>query len=260
MTSIVDEIKILVKDFYSSNPHIEDSHGIGHVLRVHQHSVNAIESHIPHLTKDQSVEIEIAALLHDVDDQKYFPGNEVEKWNAKLILQQAGILGETTQSILQMIDWVSTSHNGNTIPPCIENSGEYFRLIPRWSDRLEAIGIRGVIRCYQYSVESGQALSIPDASPRATSEEEVWNLAYPDRFVRYQMEPESLSQDMISHYYDKLLHVARPPPTIVRNAYLERKAAEGAAPLVEVCLRFGKTRKVDEEYFKELMMQEEQLE
>ena len=53
---------------------------------------------------------------------------------------------------------------------------------------------------------------------------------------------------MISHYYDKLLHVARPPPEIVRNSYLERMAEDGSKELVEVCVRFGRTGVVDEEY------------
>jgi uncharacterized protein len=53
---------------------------------------------------------------------------------------------------------------------------------------------------------------------------------------------------MISHYYDKLLHVARPPKDSVRNHYLEEQAEKRVAPLIEVCLRFGGSGIVDEEY------------
>ena len=42
------------------------------------------------------------------------------------------------------------------------------------------------------------------------------------------------SASMIDHYYDKLLSVARPPPALVRNAWLEQAALDGAAPLIKV--------------------------
>ena len=45
---------------------------------------------------------------------------------------------------------------------------------------------------------------------------------------------------MMDHYYDKLLQVARPPPELVRNDYLEAAALVGAEPLLEVCLAYGK--------------------
>ena len=60
---------------------------------------------------------------------------------------------------------------------------------------------------------------------------------------------------MISHYYDKLLHVARPPPEIVRNKYLEDMAKDSSKELVEVCLRFGETGVVDEDYILSLEME-----
>ena len=49
---------------------------------------------------------------------------------------------------------------------------------------------------------------------------------------------------MLDHFYDKLLHVARPPPRLVQNAYLEAEAEARVAPLVEVCLAFGEAGQV----------------
>lgn len=246
-------VMALVKDFYIKNPQIKASHGITHVLSVHHHAVQAIGSQVPPLTEEQSMEVETAALLHDVDDTKYFPDHHSVKHNAKSILAEASVSEGSSQSILEMIDWVSASQNGNSVPEEITKSEEYYRLIPRWSDRLEAVGVRGVVRCYQYTLEKKNNLSSA-ISPRATTEDEVWEFADPQRFVEYQNRG-GQSDDMIAHYYDKLLHVARPPARIVRNEYLEAQAAESAAPLVEVCLRFGATGKVDETYFKELESQ-----
>lgn len=257
----------LVKQFYRDNPQIKESHGIKHVMAVYRHTINAIHSQRQgqsnndtsnddngrptHVVDQYAAEIEAAALLHDVDDSKYFPHNWKTKPNAKHILQQAGISSpDRVKLILDMIDWVSTSHNGNTVPETVQKTGNYCWLIPRWADRLEAVGTRGVLRAYQYSVEHNEKLC-SSASPRATTEEQVWELAYTgNRFEAYQNGKDS--PDMISHYYDKLLHVARPPPSIVQNAYLEEQAQASAAALVEVCLRFGRTGKVDEEYIRGL--------
>lgn len=178
---------------------------------------------------------------------------------------------DSIERILKMISWVGCKENGNNIPPEIEPKSnqqslaptaynqQYHFLIPRWSDRLEAVGSIGVVRCYQYNRETGAPLwkdhDLYD-SPRPNCEEEVWQFATPDRFESYlQRERDGndeknrdSSSSMISHYYDKLLHVARPPPEIVRNTYLEDKAQESSKELLEVCLRFGKTGAVDEDY------------
>ena len=154
------------------------------------------------------------------------------------------------ERIIEMIGWVSCSTHGNSVPEKVEKTGDYHLLIPRWSDRLEAVGAVGVVRCWQYTVEKDGKLS-SEGAPRAKSEEEVWGLATEDRFEGYMGRGGS-SECMISHYYDKLLHVARPPPGIVRNEYLEEKGREASKELVEVCLRFGRTGVVDEEYLREV--------
>ena len=78
-------------------------------------------------------------------------------------------------------------------------------------------------------------------------------MASPDRFENYLRDSvNGVDDDMISHYYDKLLHVARPPPDIVRNSYLEEAAEESARELVHVCLRFGETGRVDTEAIEQL--------
>lgn len=169
--------------------------------------------------------------------------------NARAIMVESGIPEKTLLLALRMIDLVGCATNGNTVPPHLTPHQAHY-LIPRWADRLEAVGAIGVIRCYHFTLEKGQPLSSP-SSPRAQSPEEVWRYATPERFAAYQARGGS-STDMISHYYDKLLHIARPPGDIVRNAYLEGAAEGTAKELVEVCVRFGRTGRVDEEYIRGL--------
>mmetsp|Transcript_29395 Transcript_29395/g.93942 ORF Transcript_29395/g.93942 Transcript_29395/m.93942 type:complete len:155 (+) Transcript_29395:920-1384(+) len=134
-----------------------------------------------------------------------------------------------------MISLVSCSANGNAAPPEARTSPEL--LWPRWADRLEASGEVGVVRCYQYNRHVGAPLSV-DQTPRPATQEEVWRHATEERFEEYQASGGG-SASMVDHYYDKLLHVARPPPRLVQNRYLEAEAEARVAPLVEVCLAFG---------------------
>jgi uncharacterized protein len=253
------------RNFYQKHSEIKESHGVGHIEAVYRHAVQALaccrhknnggddddddDGSTPNISATQVMEIKIATILHDVDDGKYFPNNSHYE-NAQSIMNMAQVPVDSHQSILDMIEWVSCSKNGNDVPKSIQESGEYFRLIPRWSDRLEAVGVVGVVRCFQYNAEHGQALS-SESSPRAENVDQVWALATPERFAAYQQRGGS-SDDMISHYYDKLLHVARPPPCIVRNSYLQSQAEKSSCELVKVCIQFGKTGKVDVDYIQQL--------
>ena len=53
-----------------------------------------------------------------------------------------------------MISYVSASDNGNSIPERARSNPEL--LWVRFSDRLEAIGMIGAVRCYQYNEEKGR--------------------------------------------------------------------------------------------------------
>ena len=156
--------------------------------------------------------LQLAALLHDADDHKYFPK---ESGNGKRIIQECieeveGFQNDDDssrmlQDSLMCIDFVSASQNGNRVPEIAVQHPEL--LWPRFCDRLEAIGIIGAVRCYQVTCERNGPLHIQDSTPRPQNEEELWNMVDPQRFVEYQKEGKSNS--MMDHYYDKLLQIAK---------------------------------------------------
>lgn len=100
----------------------------------------------------------------------------------------------------------------------------------------------GVVRCYLFNKKCGELLS-SDATPRPKTREEALAMATAERFAEYQASGGS-SMSMMDHYYDKLLQVARPPPELVRNPYLEESGLKGAEPLLRVCLAYGETGQV----------------
>ncbi len=116
---------------------------------------------------------------------------------------------------LEMISYVSASSQGNSVPERALTNPEF--LWVRFSDRLEAIGTIGVVRCLQYNEECGKPLSV-ETTPRPQTSEEVWANVLPERFENYMVRKESDS--MMDHYYDKLLHVAVFDPSVVQNSFL----------------------------------------
>lgn len=204
----VERVNVELQQFYrNNNQHIQESHGFTHALAVYQHAQCAVEACSSPLSSSSSsaMEIAIAALLHDVDDEKYFPPETSDNRlpNATAILENAFVPNIHWDGIYFMIHQVSCSKNGNRIPDSIETSGDYHLLIPRWADRVEAVGSKGALRCYQYTRAQQRPLW-SHHSPRPQTEQELWALVTPDRFQAY-IDRGGTSDDMISHYYDKLL-------------------------------------------------------
>ena len=119
--------------------------------------------------------------------------------------------------IIEMIDLVSCSKNGDSEPP------EPWMAIPRDCDRLEAIGQIGIDRCREFTIHK-KAPFHTETTPRAQTIEDVWKAATPERFDAYMKGVNSIS--MIDHYYDKLLHIGRPEKLRSQNPYILRQAAK----------------------------------
>lgn len=65
---------------------VDHTHGIDHALIVVGHGLQAIKA-APELTQQQKIDIELACLLHDADDKKYFPTHKNYE-NARRILTE----------------------------------------------------------------------------------------------------------------------------------------------------------------------------
>lgn len=218
---------------------VPESHGYAHARRVLEHVDNALEHASEcNIPDSRALSIRLAALLHDADDHKYFKAEgNLQFPNARNLCEKAGAHLPVVDDVVKMIGWVSCSRNGNNIPTHLD--GEYELLWPRWADRLEASGEIGVVRCWQYNNESNRPLFCKD-TPRPQTEADVWSLATEARFEEYQRSG-GKSNSMMDHYFDKLLRVASPDSRFIQNAYLEAEMQRMAAPLVQVCLEFGRT-------------------
>jgi HD superfamily phosphodiesterase len=228
--------------------YIDESHGISHMLIVLCHTSKALESYEGEISDKEKMKVKLAALLHDIDDSKYFPNNKLYE-NAKTILLEARndeieLSNKDIDDIIKIISWVSSSVNGDMIPKEAEEK-EYL-LYPRYADRLEALGIIGVERTLHYTLKqkkkgNPKGVLFTKDTPKATDKDMLFeNIATIKRYNSYK----GSSDSMIDHFYDKLLRFGVYP---IYNKYFDIETKKRQDPLIDIVLYFGKTDDITED-------------
>ena len=195
-----------------------DGHDLSHFLTVAQTCSIVCKEF-----KIESKNIVIAGLLHDVNDRKINP--DPEEKDTKRIIKFIG-MESSMKDILTMIHLVSYSKQMNTIDqviPC-----KTYQLIPRYADRIEALGWIGLIRSYQYTTQEGKPL-INDEDPIYSSRDDMIAEGK-KRILTY----DGTSTSMISHIYDKIINIPLDPKTCERidtgstylNQQMEKRLGE----------------------------------
>jgi uncharacterized protein len=236
MDAFINRLHII----FSTN-NVSICHGIEHAKQVLENAIKAIEVSTYTLTSEQIESVLLAALLHDADDRKFFPMHTKNE-NLRLVLFDK--TPEFVDSVIYMVDLVSSSKNGDSIPP--EIVGQEWKLIPRYADRLEAIGLIGIERCYIYSKKAKMELYLED-TPKPKTEEELWSIATPERYHSYN----GNSNSMMDHYYDKLLRLTFFP---IQNKYFEEQCEIRRKPLIDFVLKFGINGKITNEEIEEYIL------
>jgi uncharacterized protein len=224
MDTIVLNAIFLVNKFMAEHADVCESHNLQHFLNVLEHARRALTYEL--LPDNQELAVMLASLLHDLDDRKFFPHHQNYE-NARWVLKELNTFDvdkELIELVVELISLVSVSKNKNT--PCDED----WKLIPRYADRLEAIGNIGIQRCWQYAKTIKLPLFV-ESTPRVTTHEELKLVATPERFLKY----DGNSLSMIDHYYDKLLHITIDSG----NRYLDAKEQQRRNVMFEVVFRYG---------------------
>ena len=237
---------------------IDVSHGIEHALLVLCHTEKALDIFERKISDEDILNIKLAALLHDIDDTKYFykdlSKDEYEKLsindkykNAIQILRETVVSESNINKIIKMISYVSSSKNGDTIPKEYVDK-EYF-LYPRYADRLEALGIIGVERTLIYTFRKGEPIcKEQEPKPDITIKQIYESIATLKRYKSYSKG----SSTMIDHFYDKLLRLGKYP---IRNKYFDEECAKRQKPLEDIVLLYERngiiTQEQIEKYIRE---------
>lgn len=233
----LDQLIIDINSQRSEHDKIDESHGLHHgmiVLCNVSKALDVVESGF--MTDRDKLLVKLASLLHDIDDHKYFPDNHKFE-NARQILNSREIreidnlTDNEISSVLLMIYLVSSSTHGDTMPVGLPEWYFY----PRYADRLEALGIIGLERTFEYTVKKKQPLFLTNTS-RAHNEQELFeSIATIERYKNYSL-PGSKSESMMDHFYDKLLRLGTYP---ISNRYFDSETRDRIKPLVDFCLEFS---------------------
>ncbi|SLL36665.1 putative hydrolase [Mycobacteroides abscessus subsp. abscessus] len=130
--------------------------------------------------------IELAALLHDIADEKLNISKEMGQQKLATILDSVSIEKQEQEQILAIISSVGFK-GGNGIPP---NSLE--AKIVQDADRLDAIGALGIARTFAYGGSAGTPIYDPSLQIRDKMTEEEYR---------------NNNSSSIHHFYEKLLKI-----------------------------------------------------
>jgi uncharacterized protein len=170
----IEQTEIYIKELFKNE-------GSGHDW-WHIHRVRNLALKIAETEGGNCFLIEMAALLHDVDDWKVNNGNESksEAW-----LKNIKVSEEEAETIINIINQISFKGAGVTTD-ATSNEAK----IVQDADRLDAIGAIGIARTFAYGGNKGRPIFLPAIRPELHNDFESYKKG---------------TAPTINHFYEKLL-------------------------------------------------------
>lgn len=165
-----------IKELFSGD---SSGHDYYHTVRVYKLAVE--------IAKQENADVNIvqlAALLHDVDDSKLSTETHDTKKNAVDFMAANKVDAKVMEAVCKIIKEVSFAGTDSVVPSTIEGK------CVQDADRLDAMGAIGIARTFAYGGSRGRTLYDPDISPQMGMGKE-----------EYQKNQNTTS---INHFYEKL--------------------------------------------------------
>ena len=174
-SKVVEHAKKYVKALFESE---FGGHDYFHTMRVYNMATRIAEVEGADLCI-----VQLAALLHDVDDRKLSPTTHENLTNAGEFLLSNDVNEEDIKRICQIIREVSFGANGGKAPSTLEGK------CVQDADRLDAIGAMGIARAFAYGGSHGRHMYHPDIKPNLNMTSEEYRKS---------------ESTTINHFYEKL--------------------------------------------------------
>lgn len=174
---ILQKTAAYIKQEFSAD---SSGHDWQHIYRVWKNAVILCERE-----KADMFIVQLAALLHDLDDWKFNESEDETPLRARAWLESCHVDSSIAEAVCEIIRRISYKGAG------VENKMESLEgLIVQDADRLDAIGAIGIARAFAYGGYKNRMMYDPDSPPHmhATFEE------YKDS-----------KSATINHFYEKLL-------------------------------------------------------
>jgi uncharacterized protein len=170
---IIDRAAAYVREKFENE---YSGHDWFHTLRVFKTATRIAEAEGADL-----VTVQLAALLHDVDDRKLSPETYEDKANAREFLSENNVDAGRIEGICRIIGEISFAEN--RVPSTLEGK------CVQDADRLDAIGAIGIARAFAYGGNHNRLMYHPDVKPNLNmSKEEYVNS----------------KSTTVNHFYEKL--------------------------------------------------------
>jgi uncharacterized protein len=166
-----------VKQIFAADSSGHDYH---HTIRVYRLAVEIAKQE----NADMQI-VQLAALLHDVDDVKLSPETHETKKNAVGFMKNNGVDEKVIASVCKIIDEVSFAGTDSVVPSTLEGK------CVQDADRLDAIGAIGIARTFAYGGSKGRRIHDPDIKPMTNMNKADYN--------------QNHNSTSINHFYEKLL-------------------------------------------------------
>ena len=166
-----------IKEIFSSD---SSGHDYYHTVRVYRIATEIAKQEYA----DVNI-VQLAALLHDVDDKKLSPETHATKKNAVDFMTANGVDADIINIVCKIIDEVSFAGTDSVVPSTIEGK------CVQDADRLDAIGAIGIARTFAYGGSRGRKIYAPDIKPRIGMSKEEYE--------------KNMNSTSINHFYEKFL-------------------------------------------------------
>ena len=193
---IIDKALLYVEKLFQNE---YSGHDFFHTLRVYKLATRIAESEGADV-----LTVQLAALLHDVDDRKLSPETYEDQARARGFLASEGVDGVMIESVCNAIREISFGANGDVSPSTIEG------MCVQDADRLDAIGAIGIGRAFAFGGNHGRHMYHPDIKPNINMSREEYRRS---------------ESTTVNHFYEKLFKLTSLMNTKTAKAIAEARDA-----------------------------------